>query len=86
MYIPMVMHKIITTVDANQRLKRQDTLLNEPTNQSSIIVLKVVKLTNKKKLLLNFGDQCNKPEIQRDKTMVDKQMYIPNDESIQDIR
>ena len=35
-----------------------DTQLNEPTYQ--IKVIKVDKPTNKKTLLYNFGDQCNK--------------------------
>ena len=33
---------------------------NEPTNRNSIKFPKVVKQTNKKTLLQNFGDQCNK--------------------------
>ena len=33
-----------------------ETQLNEPTNQNSLIIPKVVKPTNKKLLLLDFGD------------------------------
>ena len=49
-------HKINISVDYNYWLKRFDTWLNEPTNQNSIKVTKVVNLTNKKTLLQNFGD------------------------------
>ena len=37
--------------DCNQWLKRLDIQLNEPTNQNSIKVLKVVKLTTKKTIV-----------------------------------
>ena len=37
-------------------LKRLGTHLNEPTNQNSLKVPKVFKPTNKKTLVLNFGD------------------------------
>ena len=47
----MVMHMITYCW-----LKSLDTQLNEPTNQNLNKVLKVVKLKNKKTLLLNFGD------------------------------
>ena len=40
-----------------------DTQLNEPTNQNAMLVLKVVKTTNKKTLIYNFGDFCNKQPI-----------------------
>ena len=39
-----------------QWLKRLNTQLNEPTNQYSIKVPKVVEQPNKKSLLQNFGD------------------------------
>ena len=48
MYIPMMIHKIAPTVDYNLWLKRLDTQLNEPSNQDSIKVPKVVKPMNKK--------------------------------------
>ena len=47
---PMLKHKNTPIVD-NYWLKRLDTQLNEPTMKNSIIVLKVVKPTNKKPLL-----------------------------------
>ena len=47
-------------VDFNQWLKHLDNRQNEPTNQISIKVPKVVKQTNKKMLLQVFGDKCNK--------------------------
>ena len=46
----MMIHKIAPSVDKNYWLKILDTHLNETTNQDSIKVLKVVKLTNKKTL------------------------------------
>ena len=52
--------KQITPLDYNQRLKRLVTQLNELTNLKLVKVPKVVKPTNKKTLLKNFGDQCNK--------------------------
>ncbi len=52
----MMIHKITLSVDKNWWLKSFDTQLNEPTNQKSIIVPKVVKTTNKKTLLKDFGD------------------------------
>ena len=45
--------KFIPSIDYNLWLKRLDT-------QNSIKVSKVVKPTNKKTLLQNFGDKCNK--------------------------
>ena len=60
MYIPNDVTQIIPYIGYHQWLKCFDTLLNESTNQNSIKFLKVVKPTNKKKLFLNFGDQCNK--------------------------
>ena len=56
----MMIHKITTSVDYNKWLKRLDTQLNQPTNQNSIKVPKVVKQTNKKTLLYDFGDSCKK--------------------------
>ena len=47
------LQKKTSTVDYNKWLKRIDIPLNEPTNQNSI---KVVMQTNKKTLLLKFGD------------------------------
>ena len=44
------------SVDYSQWLKRLNIQLNEPTNQNSIDVPKVIELTNKKTLLLNFVD------------------------------
>ena len=44
----MMIQKLTPSVDYNQLLKRLDTQLNEPTNQNSIKVPKVGKLTNKK--------------------------------------
>ena len=47
----MMVHKINSSVDYNKWLKLLDTQLNEPTNQNSIKVTKVVKHMNKKALL-----------------------------------
>ena len=47
-YILMIIHKITHSVDYNWWLKRLDNQLNEPTNQTSIRVPKVVMPTNKK--------------------------------------
>ena len=55
LYIPMMIHKIISSVDINYLLKRFDTQLNEPTNQTSIWVPKFVEPTNKKTLLKILG-------------------------------
>ena len=38
------------------KLERLDTQHNKPTNQNSLKVPKVIKRTNKKTLLQNFGD------------------------------
>ena len=46
----MLIHKIIPSVDYNYWLKRFDTQQNEPTNQNSINVPKVVQPTNKQTL------------------------------------
>ena len=59
MYIPND-DKQITPLDYNQGLKRLVTQLNESTNQNLVKVPKVVKPTNKKTLVKNFGDQCKK--------------------------
>ena len=48
---PMMIHKITSSVDYNWWLKHLDIQLNEPTNQISIIIPKVVKQTNNKKIL-----------------------------------
>ena len=48
--------KITPFVNYNQWLKRLDPQLNKPTIQNLLKVPKVVKLTNKKMLLQNFGD------------------------------
>ena len=50
----MMIHKIIPTVDYNLWLKRLDIQLNEPTNQNSLKVPKVVKSTNKKMCYKTF--------------------------------
>ena len=47
----MMKHKVIPSVDYNYWLKQLDTQLNEPTNQNSMKVSKVVTPTNKKKNL-----------------------------------
>ena len=47
----IMLHKIKTSVDCNYWVKQLNTQLNEPTNQNSIKVPKVVRLTNKKTLL-----------------------------------
>ena len=51
MYIPIMLNEINPSVDYNKWLKRLDTELNEPTNKNSLKAHKVVKLTNRKKLL-----------------------------------
>ena len=56
MYLPNDDIKKFPFVNFNQWLKCLYTQLNKPTNQNLIKVLKVVKITNKKTLLLNFGD------------------------------
>ena len=43
----MMIHKINPCVDYNYLLKRLNTELNEPTNQNSIKIPKVVETTNK---------------------------------------
>ena len=48
-----MIHKITQSVDYNYWLKRLDAQLNEPTNKNTI---RVVKPTNKKTLVNNFGD------------------------------
>ena len=48
---PMMLHKITSSVNYNQLLKRFDTQINEPTNQNSTKVPKVVKVTKNKTLL-----------------------------------
>ena len=56
MWIPKNGTKKSPSVNYNYNFKRLHTQLNEPTNQNSIKVLKVVRPTNKKSLLYNFGD------------------------------
>ncbi len=51
MYIHNDDTKIILCVDYNLLLKRLDTHINEPTNQNSIKVPKVIKQQKKKTLL-----------------------------------
>ena len=46
----MIIHEITPSVDYSSRLKSLNTQLNEPTNQNSLKVLKVVKLANNKTL------------------------------------
>ncbi len=60
MYIPNNVEQNYPSVVYNKWLNRLDNQLNEPTNQNSIKVPTVVKPTNKKMILQNFGDQCNK--------------------------
>ena len=48
---PIMIYKITPSVDNNKWLKRLDNQTNEPTNQNSIKVPKLVKPTNKKTLL-----------------------------------
>ena len=60
MYMQIKINQISPPVDYNKWLKRLDTQLNEPTYQNFIKVPNVVKPTNKKTLLLDFGDKCNK--------------------------
>ena len=51
----MIIHKFISSVDYNKRLKLLDNQLNEPTNQKSITVPKVVKPTNNKRYYKTLG-------------------------------
>ena len=44
----------------NYHFYRLQLVVNEPTNQNSLKVPKVVESTNKETLLQNFGDWCNK--------------------------
>ena len=43
-------------IDYNLWLKHLDTQLNEPTNQNSLKIPKVIKPTSNKTLFKNFGD------------------------------
>ncbi len=52
----MMIHNNPSSVDCNYWVNRLDNQLNEQTNQNSLKVTKVVKPTNKKMLLENFGD------------------------------
>ena len=56
MYVPNYHTEITPSVDYNYWLKPLDTQFNEPNNQTSTKVPKVVILTNKKSLLKNIGD------------------------------
>ena len=55
----MMINKITTSVEYNYWLKHLDILLNEPTNQNSVEVTKVVKPTNNK-TIIKLEDWCNK--------------------------
>ena len=55
--------QITPSVDLNQWLKRLYTQLYELTNQNSMRVPKIVKPTNKKTLLYNFWDKCDKQPL-----------------------
>ena len=48
---PLLIHKIVSSVDNNYGLKRLDSELDKPTNQNPLKVSKVVKPTDKKTLL-----------------------------------
>ena len=52
----MMINKINPSVDYSYWLKHLNTQPKEPTNQNSVEVPKLVKPTNKKTLLKNFGD------------------------------
>ena len=56
MYIPNDDFKNFSFYRLQLVVESLDNQLNESTNQNSIEVLKVVKPTNKKRLLENFGD------------------------------
>ena len=45
------------------QLKRLETQINEPTNQNSIEVPKLLTPTNKKTLSYNFGDYFKHPNV-----------------------
>ena len=51
-YIPIVDTQNTPSVDYNQWLKRLDIQRNEPTNNNSLNVPKIVKPTNKKTIKL----------------------------------
>ena len=51
MIFPIMVHKIIPSVDYNKRLKHLDTQLNEPTNPKFNKSSKNVKPPNKKTVL-----------------------------------
>ena len=74
MYIPNVDILYITTsVNYNYYLKRLETQLNEPTNQNSILVPKVVKPTNKKRLWYK-GNKTTSIRSQA-QTIIDENTY-----------
>ena len=58
----MMIHKK-PSVNYNKRFKRLDTQLNDSTYENSRKVHKVVMPTNKKTLIKNFGDKCNKQPV-----------------------
>ena len=58
----MMIYKITTSVDYNYWLKHLEILLNEPTNQNSVKVPKVVKPTNNK-TIIKLENWCNKQPI-----------------------
>ena len=51
----VIINKITLSVNYNWWLKRLDTKLNEPTNQNSIKVPKIVNQTNRKRYHLTLG-------------------------------
>ena len=59
----MMIHKISSSVDYNYWLNRLDTQLNESTNQNSLKVPKVVKLTNNKTSLKILGTNAIKSPL-----------------------
>ena len=51
----MMIHKITSFVDYNYWLKLLDTQLTEPSNQNLLKVSKVLKQTNKEKIIIKLG-------------------------------
>ena len=56
MYFSNYGNKITPSIQLQLMVEHLDTQINEPANQTSINVPKVVKLTNKKRLLYDFRD------------------------------
>ena len=54
MYISNYGNKITPSIQLQLMVEHLDTQINEPANQTSINVPKVVKLTNKKRILYDF--------------------------------